>query len=170
MAGTPPEHFRLPQRSTNLRTGVTEIGLADILRIGDVTDLSDGLSPQIRAEQTLALFLGPLYTQLEQQHFLDVSSSLYPHRVYRLRRDPQKHCERRVRVFEDGCYTKDFCIVRSQDVPEADHYLTVFLLLLSDEYGALSVVGRHNIFAPHSDDWQQREEEIDPVLWQPRVA
>jgi hypothetical protein len=173
LAGSPPEHFRLPQRS-NGRAGhvasTSAIGLADILRIGDVTDLGDGLTPQIRAEQTLALFLGPLYTQMEQHHFLDVSSHLYPHRVYRLRRDPAKQRDRRVRVFEHSRYVNDFCIVRAQDVPEADHVLTVFLRLLSDEAGALSVVGSHNVFSPHSDDGHHREEETIPAIWQPRAA
>ncbi len=169
LAGAPPQHFRLPRRGSG-RTSPGVVGLADILRIGDVTDLGDGLTPQMRAEQTLALFLGPLYTQLEQQHFLDVSSALYPHRVYRLRRDPAKQRERRVRVFEHGRYVKDFCIVRSQNVPEPDHVLTVFLRLLSDEAGALSVVGRHNIFASHSDDWQQHEDETIPAVWRPRAA
>ncbi|HKD75965.1 MAG TPA: hypothetical protein VKB76_10730, partial [Ktedonobacterales bacterium] len=169
LAGAPPKHFRLTRRG-NGRNPSGAVGLADILRIGDTTDLGDGLSPQTRAEQTLALFLGPMYTQLEQKHFLDVSSTLYPHRVYRLRRDPAKQRDRRVRVFEHGRYINDFCIVRGQDVPEADHVLTVFLRLLSDEAGALSVVGRHNVFDPHSDDWQQREDEIVPAVWRPRAA
>jgi len=173
LAGAPPEHFRLPRRGggqAGQRSTSSAVGLADILRIGDVTDLGDGLTPQVRAEQTLALFLGPLYTQLEQRHFLDVSSHRFPHRVYHLRRDPAKHRDRRVRVFEHGCYVHDFCIVRAQDVPEADHLLTVFLRLLSDEDGALSVVSQHNIFAPHSDDGYHREEEAIPAIWQPRAA
>jgi hypothetical protein len=173
LAGAPPAHFRLPRRGNGRAGQHTDggaVGLADILRIGDMTDLGDGLTPQIRAEQTLALFLGPMYTQLEQQHFLDVSSHLYPHRVYRLRRDPAKQRDRRVRVFEHGRYVHDFCIVRNQAVPEADHLLTVFLRLLSDEAGALSVVRQHNIFAPHSDDGYQREEEIVPAVWQPHAA
>jgi hypothetical protein len=61
---------------------------------------------------------------------------MYPHRVYRLRRDPAKHRDRRVRVFERGRYVNDFCIVRVQNVPEADHLLTVFQRLLSDEDAA----------------------------------
>jgi hypothetical protein len=60
--------------------------------------------------------------------------------------------------------------VRGQDVPEADHWLTVFLSLLSDEQQALSVVQRANIFPPHSDDYGVRDEETMPALWQPAVA
>lgn len=88
----------------------------------------DGLRPIERAEQTLRLFLGEqLYQQLETHGFLDVSSVRYAEeqRVYRLRRDPGKLCERRVRVFIHGQYFNDFCIVRAQSVPEADHFLTV---------------------------------------------
>jgi hypothetical protein len=123
---------------------------------GDQLDLDDGLTPIQRAENTLHLFLGEeLYRQLEHQHFLDVSSVRYAanERVYRVRRDPAKRRERRVRVFEKNRYINDYCIVRAQAVPEADHWLTVFLHLLSDEDGALSVVQSYNVFGPHSDDY-----------------
>jgi hypothetical protein len=117
----------------------------------------------------LRLFLGEtLYTQLETQHFLDVSSVRFAaqQRVYRLRRDPMKLRERRVRVFEHGQYVKDYCIVRGQDVPEADHFLGLFLGLLSDEQAMLSVVHSHNIFRPQSDG---REAEMMPAAWHPRA-
>jgi hypothetical protein len=167
MAGQPPEHFKVGRR-TGSRTGRERIGLVDILRVGDQIDLGDGLTPAQRAENTLRLFLGDeLYMQLERQHFLDVCSILYAYeqRVYRVRRDPARQRERRVRVFMMGQYVNDFCIVRGQDVPEADHWLTVFLRLISDEEGALSVVHSHNIFPPHSDDYYQREEETIPAVW-----
>src|SRR5579883_2143762 len=182
LAGQPPEHFRVSRRTQQRGAGATvqphertarqvpAIGLADILRIGDQLDLGDGLRPQQRAENTLRLFLGEqLYGQLEAQHFLDVSSVRYApqRRVYRLRRDPAKRRERRVRVFEHGQYVHDFCIVRAQDVPEADHFLTIFLHLLSDEDSALSVVKDYNIFNPYSDG--QEREAIAPV-WFPRLA
>jgi hypothetical protein len=60
--------------------------------------------------------------------------------------------------------------VRAQDVPEADHWLTVFLRLISDEEGILSVVQDYNVFAPHSDDHTVREEEMIPAIWLPHVA
>jgi hypothetical protein len=175
MAGQPPEHFRVTsgrraRRAVAGHVAAPAIGLGDILRIGDVEDLGDGLKPIERAEQTLRLFLGEqLYQQLETQCFLDVSSVRYAaeQRVYRLRRDPGKRHERRVRVFVQGYYLKDFCIVRAQSVPEADHFLTVFLGLLSDEEATLSVVNRHNIFAPNSDG---RERETVPVIWQQHLA
>jgi hypothetical protein len=175
LAGQPPEHFRITsaRRARHAIAGhvaAPAIGLGDILRIGDVEDLGDGLRPTERAEQTLRLFLGErLYQQLETRGFLDVSSVRYAEeqRVYRLRRDPGKQCERRVRVFERGRYLNDFCIVRAQSVPEADHFLTVFLGLLSDEEATLSVVKRHNMFAPNSDEW---EHETVPAIWQARLS
>jgi hypothetical protein len=170
LAGAPPAHFTVTR---SRRAGrMRDLGLSDILRIGDQVELGDGLKPEERAENTLRLFLGPLYATLERQHFLDVSSVLFPgeSRVYRLRRDPL-HCrERRLRIFAGGEYVRDFCIVRQQLVPEADHYLTLFLRLLSDEAGVLDVVKPHNIFPPHSDDYHQRDDETEPALWLPRAA
>lgn len=166
LAGQPPEHFKVTRRST---AAGGRLGLADILRVGDQIDLGDGSTPIQRAENTLRLFLGDvLYGQLERQHFLDVPSVRYTseRRVYRVRRDPARQHDRRVRMFTDGRYVNDLCIVRGQDVPEADHWLTVFLSLISDEERTLSVVKQHNIFPPHSDDYHQREEETIPAVWQ----
>lgn len=173
LAGQPPEHFKVRSTGGNRaarqqQTPTPHIGLSDILRIGDQLDLGDGLRPIQRAENTLRLFLGEqLYTQLEQQGFLDVSSARHQDRVYRVRRDPSKTRERRVRIFDQGGYVKDFCIVRAQDVPEADHFLTVFLGLLSDEQATLSVVQSYNVFGPYSDG---REQERLPAHWQPRIG
>lgn len=177
MAGQPPEHYRVPRRSgratrptSQTLNGLPPLGLVDILRIGDETQLTDGLRPAQRAENTLRLFLGEeLYSQLEQQGFLDISSVQYglEERVYRLRRDPNKQRERRVRVFEHGRYMRDYCIVRSQDVPEADFYLTNFLSFLSDEMSTLSVVQTYNIFSSYSDG---QERETIPAMWIPRNA
>jgi hypothetical protein len=167
LAGQPPDHFKVTHRAAT--SDGRRLGLADILRVGDQADLGDGYTPIQRAENTLRLFLGDsLYAQLERQHFLDVSSVRYAseRRVYRVRRDPAKRHDRRVRVFQHGQYVNDFCIVRGQDVPEADHWLTVFLGLISDEERTLSVVQRYNIFPPHSDDHHQREEETIPTVWQ----
>lgn len=172
LAGQPPDHFKVT-RGSGTSARARRLGLGDILRVGDQIDLGDGYTPAQRAENTLRLFLGEqLYTQLEHQHFLDVSSAHYAHeqRVYRVRRDPARQRERRVRVFRRGHYENDFCIVRSQDCPEADHWLGVFLRLISDEEGQLSVVGPHNIFPPHSDDYEQREEETISAVWRPQAA
>jgi hypothetical protein len=139
----------------------------EILAIGDQRDLGDGLTPVQRAENTLRLFLGPQHALLERQGFLDVSSGFYPGRVYRLRRDPLHRYERRVRVFENAVYTRDYCIVRAQRVPEADQYLTVYFGLIADERRILSVVHRGNIFGPHSDG---HERETVPAVWQPRTS
>ncbi|HEY4033782.1 MAG TPA: hypothetical protein VGL94_07465 [Ktedonobacteraceae bacterium] len=174
LAGQPPEHFILTRRTgTGAGIRTRRIGLGDILRVGDQVDLGDGYNPTQRAENTLRLFLGEeLYAQLQRQNFLDVSSVLYAQeqRVYRVRRDPARQRERRVRVFKRGQYGNDFCIVRAQDVPEADHWLTVFLRLISDEAGILSVVQDYNVFAPHSDDYTTREEEMIPAIWLPHAA
>jgi hypothetical protein len=175
LAGQPPEHFRVTsnrqsRRMVAGRASPRTIGLGDILRVGDFEDLGDGLRPTERAEQTLRLFLGEqLYQQLEMFGFLDVSSVRYAEeqRVYRLRRDPGKLRERRVRVFIHGQYLNDFCIVRAQSVPEADHVLSIFLQFLSDEDSALSVVKDHNIFGPYSDGHER--ETIAPV-WHLRLA
>jgi len=171
LAGQPPEHFRVTSgRRARQNSADATIGLRNILRIGDVEDLGDGLKPVERAEQTLQLFLGEqLYMRLETQGFLDVSSVRYgeDQRVYRLRRDPGKRHERRVRMFEHGQYLNDLCIIRAQSVPEADHFLSIFLQFLSDEDSTLSVVNDHNIFGPYSDGHER--ETIAPV-WHPRFA
>lgn len=147
------------------------LGLADILWVGDVIDQGDGLSPSTRAENTLKLFLGDeTYARLEQYGFIDVPSVRYAEqrRVYRLRRDPAKQRDRRIRFFQNGNYYKDFCVVRTQDVPEADHVLGLFLGLLSDEEATLSVVdSRYNILPPNSDG---QERETIPAVWRPRIS
>jgi hypothetical protein len=165
LVGQPPEHFRVQASPADRRrAGDSRIGIRDILRVGDTVDLGDGLQPHERAENTLRLFLGDLYLQLERDGYLDVSSQLYPEsqRVYRLRRDPQKRSDRRLRVFEHGSYVRDYCVVRAAHVPEADHYLTVFLRLLSDEQGILSVIKSYNIFSPYSDN---NVRETRPAVW-----
>lgn len=171
LMGQPPEHFKTQRRAGGRATGPseTDLSLSGILRVGDQVHLNDGLTPQQRAENTLQLFLGDLYPQLQRQGFLDVSSAYYTReqRVYRLRRDPARQRDRRVRVFEHSRYVHDYCIVRGQDVPEADHWLTVFLGLISDEREVLHVVQHYNVFPPYSDGY---EEEIAPAVWLPRAS
>jgi len=177
LVGNVPEHFRVDRRPVTGRAQrriapaqVPSIGLADILRVGDIVDLGDGRTPTERAAATLEFFLGQeTYTLLEHQGFLDVPSVRYAseQRVYRLRRDPHKQRERRVRVYQNGVYSKDFCIIRNQDVPADDWWLTVWLGLLSDEDATLSVVQQHNVFAPFSDG---HERETIPAIWTPRPA
>jgi len=168
LVGEPPLHFAetLPGRGAPRRAPLQPgTSTREILAIGDQRDLGDGLTPTQRAENTLRLFLGPQHALLEHQGFLDVSSGLYPGRVYRIRRDPHRRYEQRVRVFEQGIYVRDLCIVRAQSVPEADHYLTLFFGLVADEQRILSVVQRGNIFGAHSDGHQR---ETVPAMWQPR--
>ena len=178
--GRPPEHYRFrPSHSTRRREGPraeersdepsstsqTEqptIYLRDILRI---TDLRDGMTAAQRAEQTLRIFLGDDYSLLERHHFLDIPSRFWRGRIYRLRRDPGKQTEHRVRMFENGVYTKDLCIQRGQTCPEADWYMSVYLRLISDERGLLSILNSDNVWPPYSDD---RTRETLPAVWQPQ--
>lgn len=175
--GAPPSHhYRFGQgrsastRTTAARGGTSapRVGVFDLLQIGQREDLGDGLRPADRAEACLRMFLGPRYDQLARQGFLDVASRDYPQRVYRVRIDPERRVDRRVRVFEGGRYSQDFCIVRQDRMqPVADGWLTVFLGLLADESRVLRVVSRHNIFDPHSDS---HERETVPAVWTPRQA
>jgi hypothetical protein len=164
LAGAPPDHYTMPTRQTGGGRGARapqpidgrlmpepEYGLADILRVGERTNLGDGLTPEQRAEATLRLFLGDYYNQWQRDGYLDVPSRERG-RVYRLRRDPHNRSERRVRVFDGTRWVKDWCIVRAQQVPLADHLLTLFLGLTSDERRTIEVVRRGNVFSPHSDD------------------
>jgi hypothetical protein len=180
----PTVHFKVPGRDGQGRRDGTRtqgaqqqvpfasrVGLADILRVGDHADLGDGLTPEVRAEHTLRLFLGEtLYAQLDRDGYLDVSSVRFAEsqRVYRLRRDPHRASERRVRIFEFGRHIHDYCIVRGQvGIPEADHFLTVFLGLLSDEQELLRVVTGSNIFGPDSESIGP---ERAPAIWKARPA
>lgn len=161
--GAPPDtHYRFVRQAQ----GAAIPGLRDLLAIGDQGDLGDGLTPQIRAERTLQMFLGPLYLDLKRRNFLDVPSRRYAGRVYRLRIDPERRYDRRVRVFEQGRYVRDLCIVRRDRLmPVQDGFLTIFLGLLSDEQDVLRVVGEHNVFPPYSDGI---EIEFTPAVWQPQ--
>ena len=89
-------------------------------------------------------------------------------RVYRLRRDKSRASyPRRIRVFEQGTYVNDYCVVPREAVPEADHLLTVFLQLMTDEVTVLRVVRDYNIFPPYSDS---RDRETVAPLWRERAA
>jgi hypothetical protein len=171
----PPSHYQTIPSSARRRApsapDLPAIEMDRILRIAGTP--AQGSTPVERAEGTLRLMLGDaLYTQLLGDGYLDVPSAQYAacRRVYRLRRDPARLSDKRVRVFEavDGrmTYVQDFCIVRrSSSVPEADHFLTKWLGLLSDERRLLEVVGPHNIFAPYSDDYGRRVDEPTLPVW-----
>jgi len=93
---------------------------------------------QQRAEHTLRLFLDPLYADLQRQGLLDVPSWPHRGRVHRLRLDPERRYDRRVRVFEHNRYVRDLCIVRQDRmIPVQDGFLTVFMGLLSDDQHVL---------------------------------
>lgn len=194
----PPSHYSPHQQRTNTGRGAAHstrrpaapvpdagrwapvlpsIALDEIVRIAGTP--AEGRTPTERAEGTLRLMLGDeTYGRLLRDGYLDVPSRLYANRkrVYRLRRDPHRNDDKRVRIFEevDGhmSYVEDYCIVRaSYSVPEADHYLTKWLGLLSDERSIIGVVARHNRFRPHSDDYSTRIEETTLPVWRdPRGA
>ena len=168
--GNPPEHYQFRHSNRTRRTTATQPGTYAPLALRDILhtrELHDGLRPSERAENALRLFLGTDYDLLEQQHFLDISSRFYPHTVYRLRRNPNKNYEHRVRVFERGVYVRDLCIVRGQDCPEPDWYLAVFLRFTSDERGLLGMLSRGNIWSTYSDDDLK---ETIPAVWADPVA
>jgi hypothetical protein len=70
-------------------------------------------------------------------------------------------------VFENQSYRADYCIVRAQSVPEADHFMSVYFGLIADERRILSVVQRGNIFGINSDG---QERETTPAVWKPRAG
>lgn len=174
----PPSHYRATAAATRTylptrRAGdeLPAIAVDHILRVAGVP--AAGSTPVDRAEGTLRLMLGDAtYAQLLRDGYLDVPSARYANRrrVYRLRRDPARSTDKRVRVFEEAggrmTYFKDFCIVRTSfSVPEADHFLSKWLGLLSDELSILEVLRTCNIFAPHSDDYGARIEEPTLPVW-----
>lgn len=168
--GNPPEHYQFRHTNRSRRTTATQPGTYAPIALRDILhtrELHDGLRPAERAENALRLFLGTDYDLLERQHFLDISSRFYRGRVYRLRRNPNKNYEHRVRVFENGIYTRDLCIVRGQDCPEPDWYLSVFLRLTSDERGLLSILSSGNIWPMYSDDTMR---ESIPAVWHNPLA
>ncbi|HMP42410.1 MAG TPA: hypothetical protein PKA05_18675 [Roseiflexaceae bacterium] len=201
--GLPPAHFVAPH-TTRMRR--IPPGIGNLTAAAGQADLGDGLTPVQRAELLLQMFLGDHYSMLQRQGYLDVSSmrpndalqtirrliggvgGLFrptawrlPDRcselVYRVRIDPQRHHDRRVRVFVDRRYLLDLCIVRhgytGSGVPPADAFLSIFLGLMSDEFHILQVVGAGNIFGPRSDvgDWGARDHDAGPVPeYRPRIV
>lgn len=114
--GPPPPRYTFRQGTPSRRltasptsiAAARRIGLHDLLQLGTATDLGDGLQPAQRAEHTLQFFLGQQYALLQQHHFLDVPSRHFPGRVYRLRIDPHRQSDRRIRVYEQGIYRHDY--------------------------------------------------------------
>jgi hypothetical protein len=203
--GLPPAHFVAPAATGRGRR--LPPGIGNLTHAAGQSDLGDGLTPTQRAEMLLQMFLGDHYALLQRQGYLDVSSAWpfdalmmlrrtigdgfsqlfrpatfhLPDRcselVYRVRIDPQRRHDRRVRVFVDGRYLLDLCIVRhgytGSGVPPADAFLSIFLGLMSDEVHLLRVVGRGNIFAPYSDvgDWGARDHDAGPPpIFRARMA
>jgi hypothetical protein len=186
--GPPPQNFFRLRRSGRRRAadlgddGTAGLGIVDLLEVGQ-RDLRDGRSKGERAEAMLRTFLGPLYTQLTTPGlgFIDVSSKQQRGRVYRLRLDPRRRDDRRIRVFVDGRYHQntsdrrngyDLCVVRSweaRSIPVQDAFLSNFLELCADEQLLWRRLSSSNILCTYSDFRNERESV--PAVWQaPRLA
>jgi hypothetical protein len=150
-------------------------GIHNLLQARHDRNQGDGLQPQQRAEGLLQMFLGGSYDTLNQQGYLDVSSSrpqealdylrnlrgLYfdglpraaSELVYRIPIDHRRQSDRRVRVWMDGRYICDLCIVRdySARVPVADAFLGLYMGFMANELHMLKIVGGGNVFGKKSD-------------------
>ncbi len=76
--------------------------------------------------------------------------------VFRVRVDKGRKYDRRVRVWIDGQYRLDLCIVREgyigSKVPVADGFLSRYLGFLANELNVLGVIGGYNLFPRFSDE------------------
>ncbi|HEX8683286.1 MAG TPA: hypothetical protein VF707_13285, partial [Ardenticatenaceae bacterium] len=164
LAGAPPEHFKVTAGRGAARGPVRHPTSGHLREPGRRTDArragrgDPGDVPRAPLWDAVRAGLSG-----RAQHPLHARPAGLPP----LRRDPARWRERRVRVFERGRYVRDLCIVCAEQVPEADHLLTLFLGLISDEAGVLGVVRAYNVFPPHSDG---PERETVPAVWAPRSA
>jgi hypothetical protein len=176
--GPPPQNFYRMQRGRRRPANDgAGLGIVDLLEVGQ-RDLQDGRTKSERAEAMLRTFLGPLYTQLTAPEvgFIDVPSKQQRGRVYRLRLDPRRRDDRRIRVFVDGRYHDttvdrrngfDLCVVRSWEargIPVQDAFLSNFLELCADEQLLSQRLAPHNILCTYSDF--RHERETVPAIWQ----
>lgn len=100
-------------------------------------------TPQERAEILLQESITPLqYQSLHSLGYLELPSTLYPHRYYRIPRE-----RRRVQVYEaqetplGQQYQKlgELCVIACEPMPDADLVLTHKWLLEADEQKYLSI-------------------------------
>ncbi|MFO7168540.1 MAG: hypothetical protein DIU80_011015 [Chloroflexota bacterium] len=176
--GPPPQNFYRMRRGARRRADGDGLEIVDLLEVGQ-RDLRDGRTKSQRAEAMLRTFLGPLYTQLTTPGlgFIDVSSKQHRGWVYRLRLDPHRRVDRRIRVFvngryEENCYDRrrgfDLCVVRSweaRSIPVQDAFLSNFLELCADERLLWRRLSNSNILCTYSDF--RHERETVPAVWQP---
>lgn len=77
--------------------------------------------------------------------------------IYRVRVDKDRKYDRRVRVWIDGNYRIDLCIVRegytNSKVPVADGFISRYMGFLANPITMLKVMGGYNIFGPRSDTY-----------------
>ena len=99
----------------------------------------DGLDPEAtaRADQMLKDELGPDYTRLLEQGYLDVPSTLYRNTTYRLR------MRRPIEVFKSGRRQPwRLCVTPVERVPAADELLMKLVWLRANEEYVLTTANR----------------------------
>jgi hypothetical protein len=105
------------------------------LTLGEAYSTDDDANS--RAEQMLRDELGPQYTLLMSQGFLDVPSTLFRNTSYRLR------LRRPIEVFKSGRRQPwRLCVVSIERVPPADELLMKYLWLRTNEEYVLTTANR----------------------------
>lgn len=89
------------------------------------------------AERLLEELLGPAYTQLTLQGYVEIPSSLDPDIVYRLRR------QQPIEVYKRGRRERHrLCVIPSEPLPAADELLVKLLWLQTNEKRVLATANR----------------------------
>jgi hypothetical protein len=92
-------------------------------------------SADARAEALLRASIQPAqYEQLRREGYLEVPSTLFRGRCYRIPRN-----QARVGVFQDGRKIADLCVIACDPVPDADLVLTHKWMIEADEERYLKV-------------------------------
>jgi len=109
-------------------------GCADV-NLGEVYPADDDANR--RADQMLRDELGPQYTLLMRQGYIDVPSTLFRNTAYRLR------LRRPIEVFKNGRRQPwRLCVVSIERVPPADELLMKYLWLRANEEYVLTTANR----------------------------
>jgi hypothetical protein len=110
-------------------TGCVEVNLGEPYPADDESNR--------RADQMLRDELGPQYTLLMRQGYIDVPSTLFRNTAYRLR------LRRPIEVFKNGRRQPwRLCVVSIERVPPADEFLMKYLWLRANEEYVLTTANR----------------------------
>jgi len=110
------------------------LGCGDV-NLGEVYPVDDESNG--RADQMLRDELGPQYSLLMRQGYLDVPSTLFRNTAYRLR------LRRPIEVFKNGRRQPwRLCVVSIERVPPADEFLMKYLWLRANEEYVLTTANR----------------------------